>query len=573
MRNSEMRVVTRLGMGFGLVAVLLATVTMFGIQRMGRMQERVDEIVDVNSVESKLVAKMDLTVTERALALRNLILLPEDRQEEIQIELKRIAAQSDKYDEAQNKLGEMFSTDSVTSPEETALYGQIRQQALLAAPFLAKAKELIQEKKNSEAYQLLRFEFRPVQKKWWELLRELAVIEEKQNAEGAAAIQQAYQETRSLMLVLGALALLCSVVAAVMITRSLLRQLGGEPAYAANIAARIAAGDLSVVIDTAPQDRSSLVFAMKTMRDSLAGIVGQVLDRSGAIESASVQIAAGNLDLSSRTEQQAASLEETASSMDELASTVKQNADSARLANELAVSASAIALKGGSVVAEVVGTMGSINESAGKIGNIIGVIDGIAFQTNILALNAAVEAARAGEQGRGFAVVATEVRNLAQRSAAAAQEIKVLIGDSMEKVEMGSKLVDQAGATMGEIVGSIQRVTDIMGGITTATQEQSAGIDQVSQAITQMDQVTQQNAALVEEASAAAASLQDQAAGLVRMVGVFKLADGHAGRAAPAAVVLPLVRKAPPRPMAKLTAPARPARGRAAAGAEEWEEF
>ncbi|MCP2010251.1 methyl-accepting chemotaxis protein [Duganella sp. HSC-15S17] len=560
-------------MGFGLVAVLLATVTMFGIQRMGRMQERVDEIVDVNSVESKLVAKMDLTVTERALALRNLILLPEDRQEEIQIELKRIAAQSDKYDEAQNKLGEMFSTDSVTSPEETALYGQIRQQALLAAPFLAKAKELIQEKKNSEAYQLLRFEFRPVQKKWWELLRELAVIEEKQNAEGAAAIQQAYQETRSLMLVLGALALLCSVVAAVMITRSLLRQLGGEPAYAANIAARIAAGDLSVVIDTAPQDRSSLVFAMKTMRDSLAGIVGQVLDRSGAIESASVQIAAGNLDLSSRTEQQAASLEETASSMDELASTVKQNADSARLANELAVSASAIALKGGSVVAEVVGTMGSINESAGKIGNIIGVIDGIAFQTNILALNAAVEAARAGEQGRGFAVVATEVRNLAQRSAAAAQEIKVLIGDSMEKVEMGSKLVDQAGATMGEIVGSIQRVTDIMGGITTATQEQSAGIDQVSQAITQMDQVTQQNAALVEEASAAAASLQDQAAGLVRMVGVFKLADGHAGRAAPAAVVLPLVRKAPPRPMAKLTAPARPARGRAAAGAEEWEEF
>ncbi|WP_416053863.1 methyl-accepting chemotaxis protein [Duganella violaceipulchra] len=568
-----MRVVTRLGMGFGLVAVLLATVTMFGIQRMGRMQERVDEIVDVNSVESKLVAKMDLTVTERALALRNLILLPEDRQEEIQIELKRIAAQSDKYDEAQNKLGEMFSTDSVTSPEETALYGQIRQQALLAAPFLAKAKELIQEKKNSEAYQLLRFEFRPVQKKWWELLRELAVIEEKQNAEGAAAIQQAYQETRSLMLVLGALALLCSVVAAVMITRSLLRQLGGEPAYAANIAARIAAGDLSVVIDTAPQDRSSLVFAMKTMRDSLAGIVGQVLDRSGAIESASVQIAAGNLDLSSRTEQQAASLEETASSMDELASTVKQNADSARLANELAVSASAIALKGGSVVAEVVGTMGSINESAGKIGNIIGVIDGIAFQTNILALNAAVEAARAGEQGRGFAVVATEVRNLAQRSAAAAQEIKVLIGDSMEKVEMGSKLVDQAGATMGEIVGSIQRVTDIMGGITTATQEQSAGIDQVSQAITQMDQVTQQNAALVEEASAAAASLQDQAAGLVRMVGVFKLADGHAGRAAPAAVVLPLVRKAPPRPMAKLTAPARPARGRAAAGAEEWEEF
>jgi len=571
MRNSGMRVVTRLGMGFGLVALLLAIVTMFGILRMGRMQERVDEIVDVNSVESKLVAKMDLTVTERALALRNLILLPEDQRDEIQIELKRIAAQSDKYDEVQNKLGEMFSDHNSATPEEAALYAKIRAQALLAMPFIAKAKELIQEKKNSEAYQLLRFEFRPVQKKWWELLRELAAIEEKQNVEGAAAIKQAYQETRSLMLVLGALALLCSVIAAVLITRSLLRQLGGEPAYAAGIATRIAAGDLSVAIDTAPQDRSSLVFAMKTMRDSLAGIVGQVHDRSGAIESASVQIAAGNLDLSSRTEQQAAALEETASSMDELASTVKQNADSARLANELAVSASAIALKGGSVVAEVVGTMGSINESAGKIGNIIGVIDGIAFQTNILALNAAVEAARAGEQGRGFAVVATEVRNLAQRSAAAAHEIKVLIGDSVEKVEAGSKLVDQAGATMGDIVDSIQRVTDIMGGITTATQEQSAGIDQVSQAITQMDQVTQQNAALVEEASAAAASLQDQAAGLVRMVGVFKLEGGRAG--APAAV-LPLVRSgAKPIKPARLPAPDQQARGRKAAGAEGWEEF
>jgi methyl-accepting chemotaxis protein len=499
-------------------------------------------------VQSKLVAKMDLTVTERALAMRNLILLSEDQRDEIQIEIKRIAAQGEKYDQAQKNLGEMFATLPGTSAEEAALYDKIRRQALLAAPFIAKAQALIEEKQNSEAYRLLRFEFRPVQKKWWELLRELAAIEEQQNVEGAAAIKQAYQGTRSLMLIVGGLALLCSVVAAVLITRSLVVQLGGEPAYAAGIAAQIAAGNLSVAIETEARDQSSLVFAMKTMRDSLAGIVGQVHDSAAAIESASVQIAAGNMDLSSRTEQQAGALEETASSMDQLTSTVRQNADSARQANNLALSASEIAQRGGDVVSQVVGTMGSINESARKIVDIIGVIDGIAFQTNILALNAAVEAARAGEQGRGFAVVATEVRNLAQRSAAAAKEIKHLIGDSVDKVEAGSRLVDQAGATMDEIVGSIKRVTDIMGDISSATQEQSAGIDLVSGAITQMDQVTQQNAALVEQATAAAASLQDQAGNLVRMVGVFKLDGGRM------AVIAPPVRRAPLRSLASAKA-------------------
>jgi methyl-accepting chemotaxis protein len=316
-----------------------------------------------------------------------------------------------------------------------------------------------------------------------------------------------------------------------LVIRSIERSLGGEPEYAADVARQIASGDLTSVVETTADDKSSLLFAMKAMRDSLAHVVGQVRSGTDTIATASGQIAAGNMDLSSRTEQQASALEETAASMEQLTSTVKQNADNAHQANELALSASQVAEKGGAVVAQVVDTMASINDSSRKINDIIGVIDGIAFQTNILALNAAVEAARAGEQGRGFAVVATEVRNLAQRSASAAKEIKTLIGDSVEKVDQGAKLVDQAGATMEEIVASIRRVTDIMGDISAASREQTVGIEQVNQAIGQMDQVTQQNAALVEEAAAAAASLQDQAGELLQVVGVFQLDGLHAASA------------------------------------------
>jgi methyl-accepting chemotaxis protein len=322
-------------------------------------------------------------------------------------------------------------------------------------------------------------------------------------------------------------------LAAWLISRSLLRQLGGEPTEAVRIAGKIAAGDLAVEIGTRPGDDASLLYAMKTMRDSLARIVSQVRTGTDTIATASAQIAAGNIDLSARTEQQASSLEETASSMEEMTSAVKQNADNARQANSLARSASHVAEKGGDVVSQVVHTMGAINQSAQKIVEIIAVIDGIAFQTNILALNAAVEAARAGEQGRGFAVVATEVRNLAQRSAAAAKEIKTLISDSVEKVDSGNKLVEEAGATMHEVVDSIRRVTDIMSEIVAASEEQASGIDQVNQAVTQMDTVTQQNAALVEEAAAAAQSMREQADQLAQVVGVFLLsADQHAaGRA------------------------------------------
>ncbi|MDM0027339.1 methyl-accepting chemotaxis protein [Variovorax saccharolyticus] len=307
------------------------------------------------------------------------------------------------------------------------------------------------------------------------------------------------------------------------ISRGLLKQLGGEPAAASAIARRIADGDLAASIELKAGDASSLMHAIEHMRGSLSKVVGEVRTGTDTIATASSQIASGNQDLSSRTEEQASSLEETAASMEELTSTVKQNADNARQANQLAVSASEVAVKGGSVVSQVVGTMTAINTSSKKIVDIIGVIDGIAFQTNILALNAAVEAARAGEQGRGFAVVASEVRSLAQRSAAAAKEIKTLIGDSVEKVEEGSKQVAEAGKTMEEIVDSVKRVTDIMGEITAASQEQTSGIEQINQAITQMDQVTQQNAALVEEAAAAAGSLQEQAGSLSQVVSMFRL--------------------------------------------------
>jgi methyl-accepting chemotaxis protein len=336
---------------------------------------------------------------------------------------------------------------------------------------------------------------------------------------GVMSIGVLYQSGRATLLLLAAAALCLGGLLAWWLTVSIIQPL----ASAVRVTQLVASGDLtSKIIVDSRDETGQLMQALKDMNDSLVGIVGQVRQGTDTIATASSQIAAGNQDLSSRTEQQASSLEETAASMEELTSTVKQNADNARQANQLAVSASGVAVKGGQVVSQVVATMGEINTSSRKIVEIISVIDGIAFQTNILALNAAVEAARAGEQGRGFAVVAAEVRNLAQRSAAAAKEIKTLIGDSVERVEAGGKQVMEAGKTMDEIVDSVKRVTDIMAEITAASQEQTSGIEQINQAITQMDQVTQQNAALVEEAAAAAASLQEQASGLSQVVSVFK---------------------------------------------------
>jgi len=387
----------------------------------------------------------------------------------------------------------------------------------------------------------------------------------------------------------GALAAMSiGLVLAIIIGVRLIRAISAPLNASVRIARGVAGGDLTQQIYVNSNDETGqLLQALKDMNDSLINTVGKVRQGTETIGVASREIAAGNGDLSSRTESQASSLEETASSMEELTATVKQNADNARQANQLVVSASDFAVKGGNVVGQVVQTMGSIKESSRKIVDIIGVIDGIAFQTNILALNAAVEAARAGEQGRGFAVVAAEVRNLAQRSAGAAKEIKALIGDSVDKVDAGSRLVDEAGQTMEQIVTSVKHVADIMSEITAASQEQSAGIGEINQAITQMDEMTQQNAALVEQAAAAAESMQEQAALLAEAVAAFKMDDG--ARPQPAARVAPkTVGRSEPAPSVPATRPAArpttarapsPARAQALApvvasgNGDEWEEF
>jgi methyl-accepting chemotaxis protein len=360
-----------------------------------------------------------------------------------------------------------------------------------------------------------------------EVLAALSALSKYNFDSGKVAAESAetvYARARWLVTALLGVALLTGLAMAWAITRKLIGQLGGEPRDAAAVAQAAAAGELTMQVNLRPGDASSLMAQLKNMQGNLAHVVADVRRNAESVSTASAEIAQGNQDLSARTEQQASALELTASSMTQLGSTVRQNADNARQANQLALGASTVAVRGGQVVGEVVTTMRGINDASKKIADIIGVIDGIAFQTNILALNAAVEAARAGEQGRGFAVVASEVRSLAKRSAEAAKEIKTLISTSVERVEQGTNLVDQAGETMTEIVSAIKRVTDIMGEISSASTEQSAGVAQVGDAIAKMDAATQQNAALVEESAAAADSLRQQAQQLVQAVAVFQVA-------------------------------------------------
>jgi len=554
MNLSNMKVGMRLALGFALVLVLMVVLTVVGIVRTGQIQGRLDHVIGVSNVVTRLVVDMRNNVSERVTSLRTLTLMTDPA--DMEPELKRFKEQTAKYDALQAKLSEKFALEA--SAEEKALLAQIKEAEGVAMPAIAKASELYLANNAMDATRVMVKEIRPAQKKWLEALDQLAAREDHQNAQTQLDASAQYDSARNIMLITLVVAVGLGVAAAYVITRGLLKQLGGEPGYTSKIATSIAEGDLSIAIDTKSSDKGSLLSEMKQMRNSLVDIVSQVRRGTHTITTASREIAAGNTDLSSRTELQASSLEKTASAMEELTSTVKQNAENAREANQLAATASDVARKGGEVVSQVVGTMGEINSSASKIADIIGVIDGIAFQTNILALNAAVEAARAGEQGRGFAVVASEVRNLAQRSAAAAKEIKTLIGDSVEKIGRGSKLVGQAGVTMDEVVGSVKRVTDIMSEIANASAEQSAGIEQVNLSIIEMDGMTQQNAALVEQAAAAFQSLQDQAAELQRVVSIFKL-EGEEAAAAEAAISTAVATRAVVASPARPQAPRRPA--------------
>ena len=547
---NRMKVGTRLIAAFFCVALLGAVVAGIGIFNMGKIDTMAGQMYNNELLGLSYIKEANIALIKVGRARSNFLLATTaeeraTRQADIAkfIELNKTnlaKAQPLFVTQAAKDLFARFATVE-------AEYVRTMQQALA----LAAAEQLAQRSPQLTA---LLTQTRRHADELDSVLDQLSQQKEERAKAAADQAGRVYRASRTFMiaLVLGSVA--AGLALGALITRGLTRQLGGEPAYAVQIAGAIAEGDLTVDIRTAGHDSNSLIFAMQTMRDKLVGIVSQVRSGTETIHTASSEIAQGNLDLSSRTEEQASSLEETASSMEELTSAVRQNADNARQANALAGAASEVAGKGGAAVGQVVQTMESINASSRKIVDIISVIDGIAFQTNILALNAAVEAARAGEEGRGFAVVASEVRNLAQRSASAAKEIKILIGDSVEQVEVGARLVRDAGHTMDEVVTSVRRVADIMQEITAASSEQSAGIEQVNQAVVQMDQVTQQNAALVEEAAAAAESLQDQAHALTELVGVFRLGGQADGAPAAAGKVTPLRRAVPvmPRPLRRL---------------------
>ncbi|MFJ9450298.1 methyl-accepting chemotaxis protein [Herbaspirillum sp. NPDC101397] len=512
----KQKIGVRLGLGFGLLAFMLSAMAIFSLLRLEAILDTVQygDQVQAEKLQPLYVAREALAQT--GLAARNAFIFTDNG--DAAKELAILDEQKAIYLAALKTMTPAFKADAGFDKVSSGL--------------LKMAEELNRPRKYREAGQMQEFgeflvkECSPLRRQIVQDMGALIKTTEQAVAEASKNSDRLFDRSIAWIAGMTVAALLIGVAVAVLITRGLLRQLGGEPDYAAEIADHIAKGDLAIEIRTKDGDQSSLLASMKEMRDNLAHIVGEIREGAHTIAAASGQIASGNADLSARTEEQAGSLEETASAMEELTATVQRNADSAHQANELGATASTVAEKGGSVVGQVVETMGSINASSRKIFDIISVIDGIAFQTNILALNAAVEAARAGEQGRGFAVVASEVRSLAQRSAAAAKEIKVLIDDSVHKVESGTELVELAGSTMDEVVASVKRVTGIVEEISVASQEQRHGIVQVSGAITQMDEVTQHNAALVEQAANAARSLQEQAEALTRAVSLFKLAHG-----------------------------------------------
>ena len=566
MNLRNFKIGARLGLGFGLLLALLAGLIIIGLINMASINASLVEIVESNNVKVDAVNDMRDAQRKVSIAVGNIVIMP-DQAQKIEQD-KAVAIAREDYAKAAKVLHKL-----VRREEGKALLAHIDSAGSEALPLMDKAKQLGLEGKTEDALHALLTEATPAANKWQAALHEMLAHQEENNHKAELAAASDYARAKTLLIGLGILAGVLGIAISWLVSRSITVPMQ----KAVEIAQTVAAGDLTSQITTDGMDETGqLLTALKDMNAKLHDIVGQVRGGTDTIATASSQIAAGNMDLSSRTEEQASSLEETASSMEELTSTVKQNADNARQASALASSASDVASRGGAVVSQVVQTMGSINESAKKIVDIISVIDGIAFQTNILALNAAVEAARAGEQGRGFAVVAAEVRNLAQRSASAAKEIKTLISDSVEQVDAGSRLVDQAGATMNEVVESVRRVNDIISEITAASGEQSAGIEQINQAIIQMDTVTQQNASLVEEAAAAAESMQDQAKQLSDVVSIFKLNEqvrATPPRRPPPKPAIPIskgARRGPALAMAKPTA----RQGAKAVGAnEDWEQF
>jgi len=574
MKISSLRVGQRIGLAFGVLLLLLLIVAVTAIVKLGSLNHEAELLAEDRVPKLEKSSEWALSILQSARHSRNTLILEG---------MDRIKPETESMIKERAVRGEVIKwlEERVITPAGKQALGDLKDTRAKYSAAEDKFIALVLAEKFTEARALLLGEVRPLQ---LDYLKGINVFVESQRGlvrEQARAAKDSYRSGLLITGVLSAIALLVAMIAGWVLARSITRQLGGEPDYATNVAREIAEGNLTVNVQTSAGNDASLLAAMKAMRDSLAGVVSTVRQGSESVATASSQIAQGNQDLSARTESQASALEETAASMEELGSTVKQNADNAKQANQLAQSASKVAVQGGEVVAQVVGTMKGISESSKKIADIINVIDGIAFQTNILALNAAVEAARAGEQGRGFAVVASEVRSLAGRSAEAAKEIKTLITDSVTRVDQGSALVDQAGTTMNEVVASIRRVTDIMGEISAASTEQSQGVAQIGEAVMQMDQVTQQNAALVEEMAAAANSLRGQAGELVQAVAVFKLGQGgeYAAARPAAAVVHAPAAKSVARPAPRAAArpalgsnPAPTAKAKEADGGD-WESF
>jgi methyl-accepting chemotaxis protein len=529
---SDLSIGGRLALGFAIILAILILNTGLGIYRLQGVAEATHTMMQTPLAKERLISDWYRGVYA-AICRTTAIARSDD---------PSLAT----FFAADAKAGGEFAAKLVTRISELTNEGdkQMMDELLEMRKTYSASRDGVMKAKSAGdaagASRLLEEVYLPTSKTYQDKLQGMLDHQRKQIDAAAARIDQVAAESRNLLLVLALLVVGFSVVFAWWLTVGITRPINA----AVSRAESVAEGDLSAHdahASYSKDETGKLLHALNRMSQSLVRIVGDVRNGTDTITTASAEIAAGNMDLSSRTEEQASSLEETASSMEELTSTVKQNAENARQANQLAANAAEVAQRGGAVVSDVVQTMASIDASSKKIVDIIGVIDGIAFQTNILALNAAVEAARAGEQGRGFAVVASEVRNLAQRSAGAAREIKVLIDDSVGKVETGTRLVGQAGSTMGEVVNSIQRVTAIMAEISNASIEQTHGIEQINMAISQMDQVTQQNAALVEQAAAAAGSMQEQAAQLAEAVSIFKLEETVVQRPALRAAPLPLL--------------------------------